>query len=47
MNIVVKLVRARITESREWHACVKLSCDKGKTLGDKKKCDYLVSILNE
>jgi nicotinate phosphoribosyltransferase len=47
MNIVVKLVRARITESREWNPCVKLSCDKGKTLGDKKKCDYLVSILND
>lgn len=46
MNIVVKLVRGRITESREWHPCVKLSCDKGKTLGDKQKCDYLVSVLN-
>ena len=47
MNIVVKLIRGRITESREWNPCVKLSCDKGKTLGDKKKCDYLVSILND
>lgn len=47
MNIVVKLVRGRITESREWHPCVKLSCDKGKTLGDAKKCEYLVSVLNE
>lgn len=46
MNIVVKLVRGRITESREWHPCVKLSCDKGKTLGDPQKCDYLVSVLN-
>ena len=45
MNIVVKLVGGRITESREWHPCVKLSCDKGKTLGDKKKCDYLLSLL--
>ena len=45
MNIVVKLIRGRITESREWHPCVKLSCDKGKTLGDKKKCEYLLSIL--
>lgn len=45
MNIVVKLVSSRITESREWHPCVKLSCDKGKTLGDKKKCEYLLSIL--
>ena len=46
MNIVIKLVRGRITESREWHPCVKLSCDKGKTLGDKQKCEYLVSVLN-
>ena len=45
MNIVVKLVSGRITESREGHPCVKLSCDKGKTLGDKKKCEYLLSIL--
>ena len=45
MNIVVKLISGRITESREWHPCVKLSCDKGKTLGDKKKCEYLLSIL--
>ena len=47
MNIVVKLIRGRITESREWHPCVKLSCDKGKTLGDKAKCDYLLSVLDE
>ena len=47
MNIVVKLVRGRITESREWHPCVKLSCDKGKTLGDARKCEYLVSVLND
>jgi nicotinate phosphoribosyltransferase len=45
MNIVVKLISGRITESREWHPCVKLSCDKGKTLGDKKKCEYLLSLL--
>ncbi|MBR6539481.1 MAG: nicotinate phosphoribosyltransferase [Bacteroides sp.] len=45
MNIVVKLIGGRITESREWHPCVKLSCDKGKTLGDTKKCEYLLSLL--
>lgn len=45
MNIVVKLTKCRITESREWHDCVKLSCDKGKTLGNKQKCDYLLSII--
>lgn len=45
MNIVVKLVRCRITESREWHDCVKLSCDKGKTLGNPEKCAYLLSVI--
>ena len=47
MNIVVKLIRGRITESREWHHCVKLSCDKGKTLGDPQKCNYLLSVLKQ
>lgn len=46
MNIVVKLTKSRITEYREWHDCVKLSCDNGKTLGNKAKCDYLLSIIN-
>ena len=46
MNIVVKLTRGRITESREWHDCVKLSCNLGKTLGSKEKCDYLIRLLN-
>lgn len=45
MNIVVKLTKGRITEFREWHDCVKLSCDKGKTLGNKAKCDYLLSVI--
>lgn len=43
-NIVIKLTGFRITESREWHDCVKLSCDKGKTLGDKEKCEYLLKV---
>ena len=47
MNIVVKLTRGRITESREWHDCVKLSCDKGKTLGNPEKCAYLLSVIGE
>lgn len=46
MNIVVKLTKGRVTESREWHDCVKLSCDKGKTLGNKAKCDYLLNVIN-
>ena len=45
MNIVLKLTRGRITELREWHDCVKLSCTPGKTLGNKAKCDYLASLL--
>jgi nicotinate phosphoribosyltransferase len=47
MNIVIKLTRMRITESREWHDCVKLSCDKGKTLGNPEKCRYLQSQIGE
>ena len=47
MNIVVKLTRGRITELREWHDCVKLSCDKGKTLGNQDKCRYLISVIGE
>ena len=46
MNIVVKLTKSRITENREWHDCVKLSCDKGKTLGNKEKCNYLLKVIN-
>lgn len=45
MNIVIKLTKGRITEKREWHDCVKLSCDKGKTLGNTEKCNYLLSII--
>ena len=45
-NIVIKLVKGRITEQREWHDCVKLSCDKGKTLGNQEKCNYLSNIIN-
>ena len=41
-NIVIKLIGFRITENREWHDAVKLSCDKGKTLGNKEKCEYLL-----
>lgn len=45
-NIVIKLTRMRITELREWHDCVKLSCDKGKTLGNPEKCAYLLKLLD-
>ena len=45
MNIVIKLTRCRITEKREWHDCVKLSCDSGKTLGNPEKCAYLLKLI--
>lgn len=45
MNIVLKLTRSRITEKREWHDCVKLSCDKSKTLGNQEKCAYLLKLI--
>ena len=44
-NIVVKLTKCRITEMREWHDCIKLSCDKGKTLGNQEKCRYIQSLI--
>jgi len=44
-NIVIKLVGMRLTESREWHDCVKLSNDKGKTLGNSEKCFYLIKQI--
>jgi nicotinate phosphoribosyltransferase len=47
MNIVVKLTKGRITELREWHDCIKLSCDKGKTLGNPDKCAYLQSVIGD
>ena len=45
MNIVIKLTRGRITESRVWHECIKLSCNPTKALGDEAKRAYLISQL--
>ena len=45
-NIVRKLTKCRITEAREWHNCIKLSCDKGKMLGNPKKCRYILSLID-
>ena len=47
MNIVIKLTRGRITEKREWHDCVKLSCNTTKTLGNEAKCNYLISLIGK
>lgn len=45
-NIVIKLTKCRITEMREWHDCIKLSCDKGKTLGNQAKCNYILGLIS-
>ncbi len=45
-NIVIKLTKGRITEVREWHNCIKLSCDKGKTLGNQDKCKYILGLID-
>lgn len=45
-NIVIKLIAFRYSSKHNWHDCVKLSCDKGKTLGNPEKCAYLLNILN-
>ena len=45
-NIVIKLTGFRITENRKWQDCVKLSNDKGKTLGNQEKCEYLLKHIN-
>lgn len=46
-NIVIKLTGMRITENRKWQNCIKLSNDKGKMLGDKDKCNYVLGLLNK
>lgn len=44
-NIVLKLTKMRINGWRDWLDCVKLSCDRGKTLGNDDKCAYLLKQL--
>lgn len=46
-NIVIKLTKMRITELREWLDCIKLSCDKGKTLGDPVKCNKVLTEIEK
>lgn len=46
-NIVIKLTGFRITENRKWLDCVKLSNDKGKTLGNPEKCEYLLKQIEK
>jgi len=44
-NIVIKLTGMRLNDRREWHDCVKLSCDSGKMLGNTEKCVYLLNQI--
>ena len=45
-NMVIKLTTAKITESREWCNCVKLSDDKGKYTGDPETIEVYKNLLN-
>jgi nicotinate phosphoribosyltransferase len=45
-NMVIKLLRVRITEKREWHNCIKLSDDKGKYTGDPDTVKTYKHILD-
>ena len=46
-NIVIKLTGFRYSYKRPWSDAVKLSCDRGKSLGNPDKCKYLRQILDE
>ena len=46
LNIVIKAVEGRITELREWHKLVKLSDNPEKAIGDKKKVETLIYLIN-
>ena len=45
-NIVIKLTGFRYSDRHDWHDCIKLSNDKGKTLGNEFKCSYLLKQLS-
>ena len=45
-NMVIKLTSARITESREWNDCIKLSDDKGKYTGNPETVKLYKQILH-
>lgn len=45
-NIVLKATAGRITETSKWVPIVKLSCDKGKTVGNKQKCEYIQNLID-
>lgn len=45
-NMVIKLTAAKITESREWNFCIKLSDDNGKYTGDAETIEVYKKLLN-
>lgn len=45
-NIVMKLMRCRISPKDEWENCIKLSDDFGKHMGDKKEIEIAKHQLN-
>lgn len=44
-NIVIKLTGFKYSDKHPWHDCIKLSNDKGKTLGDPAKCEFILKQL--
>lgn len=44
-NIVMKLVRCRMTKAQPWFNCVKLSDDLGKHTGQKKEVEHCINEL--
>lgn len=44
-NIVIKLTGMKLNPSRDMQCCVKMSNDKGKTLGDDKKVDFIKYVI--
>ena len=45
-NVVMKLMRCRMSEKDPWEECVKLSDDLGKTMGDKEQVEIAKKQLH-
>lgn len=46
MNIVIKLIAAKLTEKKEWQKAIKLSDDRGKYTGDPDEVEIAKRTLN-
>lgn len=44
-NMVIKLIKAQITEEREMRHCIKLSNDIGKACGDEKEIELVKQLI--